>query len=67
MARMATTDEFEEYMEGGLCPYCYAEDIVLDSTTWEGKTVKRSMFCNKCDMKWTEMYAMTGLFLDDSD
>ncbi|MBU2550569.1 MAG: hypothetical protein KKB20_19330 [Proteobacteria bacterium] len=67
MARMATTEEFEEYREGGLCPYCYAEDVVEDATAWEGKTLKKTKYCTKCEMRWTEIYTMTGLYLDDAE
>jgi len=65
MSRMATADEFSEYKDCGLCPYCFAEDIVKDATTWEGKILKQSMYCAKCEMRWTEIYTMTGLFLDE--
>lgn len=67
MPRMATQDEFEEYKDGGLCPYCYAEDVVVDAVSWEGKTVERKMYCDKCELRWTEKYEMTGLYLDDGE
>jgi len=67
MPRMASADEFEEYQDNGLCPYCYAEDIVDDGTEWHGRTVRRRKYCSKCEKKWTEIYAMAELWLDDSD
>ncbi|MBW2061500.1 MAG: hypothetical protein JRI95_08055 [Deltaproteobacteria bacterium] len=67
MSRMATEEEFEEYSDSGLCPYCYAEDIVKDKTEWKGKTLRQSLYCTKCEKRWTEIYTMTGLFLDDAE
>ena len=67
MGREATPEEFEEYLDSGLCPYCYAEDVVTDATEWEGKTVRKRMYCNKCELRWTEIYTMTGLYLDDGE
>ena len=70
MGRMATADEFEDYKENGLCPYCFAEDIVEDAVNHEGNVVKKSKYCTKCEMRWTEIWegdVMTGLYLDDGD
>ena len=70
MGRMATPDEFEDYQENGLCPYCYAEDVVEDATNQEGNVIRKSKFCTKCDLRWTEIWEddrMTGLYLDDAD
>jgi hypothetical protein len=70
MGRMATPDEFEEYKEGELCPYCYAEDVVEDAVNQEGKVVRKSKYCTKCEMRWTEIWedgVFTSLYLDDGD
>ena len=70
MGRMATQDEFEDYKENGLCPYCYAEDVVEDATSREGRVTKKSKYCTKCELRWTEIWEdgeMTGLSLDDAD
>lgn len=67
MARMANQEEFEEYADSGLCPYCFAEDVVDDGTDWEGKTLKKSKYCTKCEKRWDEIYTMTGLYLHDAD
>lgn len=70
MGRMATADEFEDYKENGLCPYCFAEDVVEDAVTQEGDVVKKSKYCTKCEMRWTEIWesdVMTGLYLDDGE
>nr|WP_319775885.1 hypothetical protein [uncultured Sphaerochaeta sp.] len=67
MGRMASPDEFDDYTSGGLCPYCYAEDIVDDGTEWEGRKLNRKKYCTKCEKKWTEVFTMTELFLDDAD
>ncbi|MFH1139139.1 MAG: hypothetical protein V1816_23910 [Pseudomonadota bacterium] len=70
MGRMATSDEFQEYKDIGLCPYCYAEDIVEDAVNQEGKVIRKSKYCTKCEMRWTEIWddgVMTGLYLDDAD
>ena len=67
MSRMATADELEEYRESGLCPYCYAEDVVEDGTEWEGNVLRKSKYCTKCEKRWIEIYEMTGLDLMDAD
>lgn len=67
MARMATTEEFDEYQDNGLCPYCYAEDVVDDGTEWEGGTLRRAKYCTKCEKRWQEIYTMTALYLDDAE
>lgn len=71
MGRAATREEFEEYRDSGLCPYCYAEDVVEDATTQEGNIIKKSKYCTKCELRWTEIYGapdtMTDLYLDDAD
>lgn len=70
MGRMATAEEFEEYMDNKLCPYCYAEDIVEDAVNQEGDVIKRSYYCTKCEMRWTEIWEgdeITGLYLDDGE
>ena len=67
MPRMASTDEIEDYQENRLCPYCYAEEIEKDATSWEGQTLKQTMYCTKCEMRWTEIYTMTGLYLDEAE
>ena len=67
MARTATQDEFEEYKENPVCPYCYAEDVVEDGSTFEGGIYKKFKYCTKCELHWTEMYTMTELYLDDAD
>ena len=67
MGRIATTDELNEYLENGLCPYCYAEDVVDDGSEWDGTTLKKFKYCSKCELKWTEIYTMTGLDLTDAD
>ncbi|MFH1090669.1 MAG: hypothetical protein V1742_03770 [Pseudomonadota bacterium] len=74
MGRMATPTEFEDYQENGLCPYCYAEDVVEDAVSLERQIMRRRMLCTKCELRWTEIhsksgegYVMTGLFLDDAE
>ena len=70
MGRMADKDEFADYKEGGLCPYCFAEDVVEDGESIEDGVNKRYKFCTKCDLRWTEIWengVMTGLYLDDAD
>jgi|GEM_PF-1832535 len=67
MPRMATADELEEYRDSGLCPYCYAEEVELSGTTWEGKTLKQAMYCTKCEKRWTEIYTLSGMYLEDAE
>ena len=70
MPRMATQEEFEDYKDNPLCPYCYAEDVVEDGTTTEGAVTKKFMYCTKCELRWTEIWEngeMTGIYLDDAD
>jgi hypothetical protein len=67
MGRPATNDELEEYRDSGLCPYCFAEDVVEDGTTWEGRTLKKHKYCTKCELRWTEVYTITELYLDDAE
>jgi len=66
MGRTAAADELAEYLDSGVCPYCYAEDVVEDGTDWEGNTLKKFKYCTKCEKRWTEIFTMTGLFLDDA-
>jgi transposase-like protein len=70
MARPATADEFQEYRENELCPYCFAEDVVENGSTVEGGITRIFKYCTKCEWKWTENWEngrMTGLWLDDAD
>ncbi len=67
MGRIATSEEFEEYADSGLCPYCYASDVVEDGTDWEGGVLRKFKYCTKCEKRWTETYSMTGLYLDDAE
>ena len=67
MGRMATVEEFEDYKENGLCPYCFAEDVVEDGQEWEGNVLKKHKYCTKCNLRWTEVYTMTELYLEDAD
>jgi transcriptional regulator NrdR family protein len=67
MGRYAGTDEFEEYRENGLCPYCFAEDVVDDGSEWSGNALKKHKYCTKCELRWTEEYHMTGVYLTDAD
>ncbi|MEW6261811.1 MAG: hypothetical protein AB1641_01930 [Thermodesulfobacteriota bacterium] len=70
MGRMATPEEFEEYKSSGLCPYCYAEDVVSDATSVEAGVIRRTKYCSKCELRWTEVWednVLTGLYLDDGD
>ena len=70
MGRMATKEEFEDYQENGLCPYCFAEDVVEDGSETEGNITKIAKYCTKCELRWTEIWedgVMTGLYLTDGD
>ena len=56
--------EFNEkrYMDagGGVCPYCFSEDITGEDIDIDGSRARQEVTCNVCDKSWHDFFKLVG-------
>ena len=59
---MLTEERKEKYLRyHGNCPYCGSYELSYEKVTFEGNKVLHEISCNKCNKRWADIYAMTGV------
>lgn len=46
---------------GTQCPFCRSEDILKDETIFGDGQGTREVQCGKCQRRWLDVYALTGM------